>query len=88
MVKSVRKPGRKNPSTETIETFGYVDVLKVHYADPIAYFTEYVAEKNRQEELESAEYTIITKRTKRLIKIQITEKWVCCYLKNPDGTRN
>ena len=66
MVRGYRKPGNKYASAETVETFGYVDVLQEQYDDPIAHFTEYVAERNRQEMLEAAEYTIIAKKGKLL----------------------
>jgi transposase len=66
MVRSYREPGCKHPKMQTIETFGYVDVLKSQYDDPIAHFTGYVAERNRLEALEAADFTIIAKKDEQL----------------------
>ena len=66
MIRSYREPGHKYPKMQTVETFGYVDVLKSQYEDPIAHFREYVAECNRAKTLESAEYTIIAKKNEQL----------------------
>ena len=66
MIRSYREPGHNHPKMQTIETFGYVDVLKAQYDDPVRHFTEYVAERNRQEAVESADYTIIVRKTETL----------------------
>lgn len=44
--------------TSTIESFGYLDELEKKYDDPVAHFKALVEERNRQEELEAAEYII------------------------------
>jgi len=66
MIRSYREPGHKYPKTQTVETFGYVDVLKAQYDDPVTHFTEYVAQRNRQEAVEAADYTITIKKNEKL----------------------
>jgi hypothetical protein len=39
-MRSVRKPGRKNPTKEKVEFLGYEEDLKKLYDDPIAHFKQ------------------------------------------------
>ena len=54
--------------TKTVESFGYLDELEKTYPDPIAHFQKIVDERNREEELDKAEYTIIAKKNQQLEK--------------------
>ena len=66
MVLSYRDKERGHSRTRTIEKFGYFDELQKQYEDPIAHFTKIVDERNRLNESEAAEYTIIAKKGKLL----------------------
>jgi transposase len=68
MARSYRTKGKKHPQAETVESFGYLDELKNKYDDPISHFEEYVAAKNLELTLESAEYVISAKRNQRLVE--------------------
>jgi len=68
MVESYRKKGKKYPSTSTIESFGYLDELQKVYDDPIAYFTAYVEERNRQKASEDSEYIVKERKDATLPK--------------------
>jgi hypothetical protein len=58
MVRKYRDPVTKTAREKSIEPFGYLDELEKLYDDPIAHFKAYVADKNRQEEAEAAEYIV------------------------------
>ena len=54
--------------TKTIESFGYLDELEKQFDDPVAHFKAVVEERNRQEELEQAQYSIVAKKNETLTK--------------------
>ena len=54
--------------TRTIESIGYLDEKLNEYEDPISHYEKVVSEMNRQSELESAEYTIVAKKSQQLDK--------------------
>jgi hypothetical protein len=66
MVRSCRVKGKKHPTALTVESFGYLDELKKTHGDPIAHFKEVVAERNREEKREAAEYTITARKDQKL----------------------
>jgi hypothetical protein len=66
MARSYRIKGKKNPQSETIESFGAVEDLKGIYDDPIAHFEKYVAERNLEEKQFAAEYVITARKDQRL----------------------
>jgi transposase len=68
MVESYRRKGKKHSSTSTIESFGYLDELQKVYDDPITHFKAYIKEKNRQKELEDAEYIVKERKDATLPK--------------------
>jgi len=68
MVRSYRQKGKKNPTAKTVESFGYLDELEKTYPDPIAHFQKVVENRNHEEELDKAEYTIIAKKNQQLEK--------------------
>ncbi|MBZ4665854.1 hypothetical protein [Mahella sp.] len=68
MVESYRQKGKKYPCTSTIESFGYLDELQKIYDDPIAHFTAYVEEKNKQKANEDAEYIVRERKDTMLPK--------------------
>ena len=54
--------------TKTIESFGYLDELEKQFDDPVAHFKAVVEERNRQEELEQAQYSIVARKNETLTK--------------------
>jgi transposase len=58
MAESYREKGKKYSRTSTVESFGYLDELQKVYDDPIAHFTAYVEEKNKQKASKDAEYIV------------------------------
>jgi transposase len=48
IVESYREKGRKNPTTKTVQSIGYLDELKEKYEDPVAHFKE-LAKKMTEE---------------------------------------
>jgi transposase len=62
MVRKYYDPVKKVSREKAVEPFGYLDELKERYDDPIAHFKAYVAEKNKQEEAEAAEYIVKERR--------------------------
>lgn len=74
MVESYRKKGKKYSSTSTIESFGYLDELQKVYDDPVAHFTAYVEERNRQKASEDAEYIVKERKDATLPKNTVGRK--------------
>ena len=68
MCHGYRDKERGHTRTKTLESFGYLDDLEKIYPDPIAHFQKVVEERNREEELDKAEYTIIAKKNQQLEK--------------------
>jgi len=54
--------------TKTIDSFGYLDELEKQFDDPVAHFKAVVEERNRQEELEQAQYSIVARKNETLTK--------------------
>jgi len=54
--------------TKTMESFGYLDELEKQFDDPVAHFKAVVEERNRQEELEQAQYSIVARKNETLTK--------------------
>ena len=57
---------RGHTRTRTIEKIGFLDELQDDFDDPIAHFKEIVNQKNRMTEMDTAEYTIIAKKSQEL----------------------
>ena len=68
MVRGYYDKEKKCPRQKVIESFGFIDKLKEQYEDPIAHFRAYVEERNREESLAAAEYTLTVKKNSEIPK--------------------
>jgi len=68
MVRGYYDKEKKCPRQKVIESFGFIDKLKEQYEDPIAHFRAYVEERNREESLAAAEYTLTVKKNSEILK--------------------
>jgi hypothetical protein len=68
MQQSYRDKEKGYSRSKTVESFGYLDELQKIYCDPIEHFKKVVEQKNIEEQLEAAEYTIIAKKKQALDK--------------------
>ena len=66
MARSFRVKGKKYPQAVTVESFGWLEVLKEEYDDPIAHFKKVVEERNAEEKRLTAEYVITVRKDQRL----------------------
>jgi len=58
MAYTYREKGKNYPSTKIVESFGYIDELQKTHEDPVAYFGDIVAKRNKAAEDGTAEYII------------------------------
>jgi len=66
MVQSYRDKEKGHSRTKTIESFGYLDVLRKDFEDPIAHFKEIVNQRNLEQQEEQASFSINTNRNQLL----------------------
>jgi len=68
IARGYRDKERGHTRTKVVEKIGYLDEMQKIHENPIAHFEKVVEEMNRLAEQETAEYTIITNKNKKLKK--------------------